>query len=1146
MTHSDFVHLHVHTQYSLLDGACRIDRLIEKAREFKAPALAMTDHGNIFGAIYFYEECIKNGIKPIIGVETYITTQSRFDRKRAEGDDEGNFHIVLLAQNEHGYKNLLKLISMAYLEGFYYKPRIDMEILQQYHSHLIGFSACLKGRVAAYILKDNINEAFKVADDYNSLFGKGNFYLEMMDTGIPEQKKVNEGLAKISQDLSIPIVATNDVHYLRKEEAFAHEVLLCIQTQTTLDDPRHMKLSSDEFYFKSPEEMKKIFHAYPQAIRNTIEIAERCNLKLDFSHIHIPSFPTPQGLTESDYLEKICRENLPQKYPNASEGTKERLAHELRVIKHTGFSGYFLIVSDFVNFARNNSIPVGPGRGSAAGSIVSYLLGITSIDPLKYNLIFERFLNPERVSMPDIDIDFCYEKRPKVFEYVAERYGRNNVSQIITFGTMLSRAVVRDVGRVMGISYTEVDHIAKLIPQDPEMTLKNAITINPDLKTAYETDPRIQKLIDTAFYLEGLSRHASIHAAGVVISDKPLSEYIPLFKTSDDQITTGYDMKCLEKIGLLKMDFLGLKTLTVLDQTAKIIKRTRNIALDLAAIPLHDPPTFRMLCQGNTLGVFQVESAGMREILKKLQPTKFEDLIAVLALYRPGPLGSGMVEDFIQRKRGQKPIHYIHSELEPLLNDTYGIIVFQEQVMQIVSRLGGFSLAQADIVRRAMGKKDPEVMEQQRKDFIAGCRKNKINAEIAEKIFGLIEFFAGYGFNKSHSAAYAMISYQTAFLKANFPVEFMTALLTSEKDNTDKLVEYINETKRMNIEVLPPDINESLSGFTVTPDNQIRFGLLAVKNVGTTAIDSIISSRIREGKFTDFFNFCERIDNRTVNKKVIESLIKCGAMDNFGLRSQLAATTEQAIDQGVKKQKEKNSGQISMFDTFSGTLSVTSPAVLSDIPEWPLQQILTFEKELLGFYITSHPLAAYQKLLRKVNVQKINETAAHSASQNDIILIGLIDKIKLTSTRKTKELMAIVQIEDETGSIECFVFPKTYLLIKDILKKGSIVIVKGKIETKEQIPKMIIFSLLSIEDIHQWIKNILINIQEQNQELVIRLKEVLKKYPGNVQVFFNFAHPDLRFVRVKAAKEFWVHPTYALIDEITQIVGDENFSLTLG
>lgn len=1147
MMHSDFVHLHVHTQYSLLDGCCLLKRLVKKAKEYKFPALAMTDHGNLFGAVEFYNLCSAYGIKPIIGAECYLAPESRFikESKKKQGQ-ENQYHILLLARNEQGYKNLVKLVSLGYLEGFYYKPRIDKELLNQYGEGLIGLSACLKGEIASCILRGKNSEALKLADEYLNIFGKGNFYLELMDTGMPEQRKVNRELLRISRELNIPVVATNDVHYINREESFAHENLLCIQTQDTLSSPGHMKFNTDQFYFRPAEEMKSVFKEVPQAIKNTIEIAKKCELNFDFSTFHLPRFPLPSGENAKSYLERLCEKKLSERYAEITPAIKKRFDGELKIIKQMGFASYFLIVWDLVNYAKKNNIPVGPGRGSAAGSLISYVLGITDIDPLKYNLIFERFLNPQRVTMPDIDIDFCYEKRSLILDYVAEKYGRDNVAQIITFGTMQSKAVVRDVGRVMDFSYAEADSIAKLIPHELGMTLKKALTVNPQLKSVYEKDKRVKRLIDTAFHLEGLSRHASVHAAGVVISDKPLTEYVPLYKTPDDQIVTGFDMKSVEKIGLLKMDFLGLKTLTLIERAVKIIKRTRDKDINMENLRLGDKKTFQLLMKGNTDGVFQLESRGMKDLLKRLMPTKFEDLIAILALYRPGPIGSGMLEDFIQRKHGQKPVKYLHPELESILKETYGIIVFQEQVMSIATRLAGFSSSEADLLRRAMGKKISGVMEEQRKHFISGCKKRGISVDLAGRIFDLMEYFSGYGFNKSHSTAYALISYKTAFLKANFPVEFIAALLTSEKDNTDKVVRYINEAKRMKIDILPPHVNESFADFTVLGRASIRFGLLGVKNMGASAVDKIIKERIKGGRYKDLLDFCSRLSPGGINKKTVESLIKCGAMDDFGKRAQLMAVLPKTLEVSSRLAKEKASAQMSIFGDDFMSIGVDEKSVsLPDIEEWPEQQLLQFEKKLLGFYVTGHPLTQYQELLKKANILKVSNIVAKGRKAGEVLVAGLLEKVILTTTRKKQELMAILKIEGEENTIDAFVFPRTFKEIRDYLHEGNIVAVRGNLNVKESTPKLLVSKMISLESVYKWIKGVNLYLDNPGEEFLQTLKETLKNFPGNVPVYFHFLDPELRFFKVKSAGNFHVEPQKKLFENISSLLGEKGYSWIL-
>ena len=1124
----DFVHLHVHTQFSLLDGACHLDRLVKKAKELNMPALAITDHGNLFGAIKFYQMCKEAGIKPIIGCEFYLAKESRFKKEK----EEANFHLVLLAKDKEGYSNLVKLVSLSNIEGFYYKPRIDKELLEKYSRGLIGLSACLKGELPSLILEGRINEAYKKADEYQNILGKGNFYLELMDNGIKEQYKVNEALLKISKDLKIPIVATNDVHYINQDEAFAHEVLLCLQTQTTLDDPNHFKFNSDTFYFRSQEEMWQLFSSYPEALKNTLEIAEKCNVEFDFSSVYLPRFPLPpQEKDEFEYLKKLCYQNLKKRYPQSSSSVIERLEYELKVIKETGFASYFLIIWDIVKFAKERNIPVGPGRGSAAGSIVSYLLGITDIDPLKYNLLFERFLNPQRVSMPDIDIDFCYERREEVLDYVSRKYGKDCVAHIITFGTLLARAVVRDVGRVLGFSYSEVDRIAKMIPSSPghQVSLKEALELNPDLKNIYEQDERVKRLIDTALKLEGLSRHASTHAAGIVISDRPLMERIPLARAMEGEIVTGLDMESLEKLGLLKMDLLGLKTLTVIDETLKIIKRTKNKEIDINKIPLDDKKTFKLLASGETIGVFQLESQGMRQILKKLKPTEFKDLIAVLALYRPGPLASGLVSDFIERKHGKKPITYLHPKLEPILKETYGIILYQEQTMEIASCLAGFSLSQADLLRKAIGKKIPEIMEEQRSLFIEGCLKNGIPQDIAFKIFNLIDYFSGYGFNKSHSTAYALISYRTAYLKANFPVEFMAALLTSERTNTDKIVEYINEAKRLGIKVLPPDINQSFANFTVTDDGNIRFGLLAIKNVGEAALENIIQLR-KEKKFESFFDFSSRVDKRAVNKKVIESLIKSGALDSLGLkRAQMMALLDKVLD----KKMQVSQNQLFLFSSL--------PKV-PQIEEWPRKDLLRFEKELLGLYVSDHPLSSYRNLASYLKVEKI-ASLYEEKEEKDVRLLGVIEKIKITITRKEKEKMAIVKVEDESGSIEVFVFPSLFQECSFSLKEMKIIFIEGRLTIKEEIPKIIASRIIEIERIWQDIKAL--NITLYPSVDIKKLKEIFSAHRGSIPVIFTLKRKNNFHLKIKTSQNFYLKVDDHLLKELVSIVGENNLSLTL-
>ncbi|MBU4342598.1 MAG: DNA polymerase III subunit alpha [Candidatus Omnitrophica bacterium] len=1138
MYHSDFVHLHVHTQYSLLDGANLIKDLVEAARRMKMPAVAITDHGNMFGAIEFYQACMQNGIKPIIGSEVYMAPNSRLDKTIYRGGETSN-HLILLARDETGYGNLIKLVSIGYLEGFYYKPRIDKEALAKYSEGLIALSSCLKGELARLAMDNNEQKIKELARQYQDIMGKDNFYFEIQDNQIPEQKKVNRVLVKLGKELGIGVVATNDVHYLTRERARSHEALLCIQTQATLDDPNRMKLQTDQFYFKSPEEMKELFKDVPEAISNTIKITERCNLELDFSKTFLPHYAPPKDMTREGYLRKLCEEGIKKRYTDVSPEKKERLEHELSVINKSGYTSYFLIAWDFVSYAKEQGIVVGPGRGSAAGSIVSYCLGITDIDPLRYNLLFERFLNQERVTMPDIDIDFCYERRGEVIDYVIKKYGQDNVAQIITFGTMAARAVIRDVGRVMNIPYADVDRIAKLVPADPNMKLELALEQEPELKSLYDTDPRIKELIDTSRHLEGLTRHASTHAAGVVISEDPLVNHVPLFKTGDGQVSTGYAMASLEKIGLLKMDFLGLRTLTVIQESLKIINKVNNISLKMEDLSADDKKTFKLFSRAETMGIFQLESSGMRDLLKKLKPEKFEDIVALLALYRPGPIGSGMLDDFMKRKHKEIEVRYDHRLLEPILKETYGIIVYQEQVMMIVSSLAGFSLAQADILRRAIGKKTPEIMDQQRKAFIDGAIKNNIDKRIAEKIFSLIEHFAGYGFNKSHSAAYAMISYRTAYLKANYPVEFMTALLTSEKDNTDKIVEYIDEAELMGLKILPPDVNESFANFTMVGRDSIRFGLGAVKNVGQTAIDSIIEARKSKGPFKTLYEFCERTDSRLVNKKVIESLIKCGAFDSLNLkRSQMIAMLQRAMDTANTIQKERSIGQMLLFSDQADVVNNDVP----DIKEWPEGQLLHFEKEMLGFYITGHPLARYEKILQEYSTAD-SSGLKELGDGAKIRFGGIINKVKNTVTKRTGEKMAIMMMEDLEGAVEVLVFPASYKNVSKHVRPNFAVFVEGRLNLREDRPKIIVEDIVPIEEARRrFTKKLTVNIVSIGMEnnVLEDVKKIFERHKGNIPVYLSVSTKNNGSYSIVVDKGLFISPTNDLVSELEELVGRDH------
>jgi len=1141
---AEFVHLHVHSNYSLLDAVCRIEDLAEAAKEYGMPALAVTDNGNMFGAIEFYNACKSTGVKPILGAEVYVAPESRFERA-THGLPGASYPLVLLCMNETGYRNLIALVSIGYLEGFYYKPRVDKEMLKKYSEGLIALSGGLRAEVPHNLNIGQNEKARKAVADYQDIFGKENFFIEIVRSGSREADRTSEELLKLAKEMNLPLVAANDVHYLKREYQQAHEVLGCILSQHQLDDPQRYRAPTDQLYFKSPDEMKKLFADIPEAVQNTVKIAERCKLELDFTKTHVPHFEPPKGKTQETYLRELTFEGLQKKYDAVTPAIEERANHELSVISKAGYNSYFLIVWDFVRFAKEKQIPVGPGRGSAAGSVVSYALGITDIDPLRYDLLFERFLNPERISMPDIDIDFCYERRDEVIQYVTDKYSADNVAQIITFGTMMAKAVIRDVARVTGIPYADADRIAKLIPTELDITIDDALEREQELKALYKSDPKITQLIDIARILEGTHRHASTHAAGVVISQRPLREHVPLYKTSDGQISTMFAMESLEKIGMLKMDFLGLRTLTVIDDTLKIIRRTQKLELPWPNIPLDDKKTFDMLRDAQSAGVFQLESSGMRDILKKLRPDKFEDLIAILALYRPGPIGSGMVEEFIKRKHGIIPIQYDHAMLEPILKDTYGIIVFQEQIMKIVNVLAGFSLGKSDSLRRAISKKKEDVMMQVRADFVQGCAKNKIDQKIADKIFNFIVHFAGYGFNKSHSAAYALISYQTAFLKANFPVEFMTALLSSEKDNTDKVVFYIEEAKKMGLKVLPPDVNESFPQFTVISQDTIRFGLAAVKNVGQTAIDAIIQGRIKRNRFKSLFDLTEHVDLRVVNRKVLESLIKCGAFDSMhSSRAQIFEALEGALGRSSAVQKDRESGQISFFGSFDEGESAEK---LPTVPEWAENVKLAYEKELLGYYVTGHPLERYRKELNSYSTIHTH-TAKNRRDGEEVIIGGLVNKLKFTQTKKNNEKMAIVTLEDLDGSMDLLVFPRSFKEHGHHLVKDAILFFKGNLDKKEQTPKVLVNEITPLTEAHKkFTKSIHVRIvpSKAQDETLKSLQTILAKYPGPTPVYLEFLDQNQVRSQMLVDRSLFVQPSENLVSSLSQALGDEAISLRI-
>ncbi|MEI7883996.1 MAG: DNA polymerase III subunit alpha [Clostridia bacterium] len=1088
----NFVHLHVHTEYSLLDGAARLEKLVQRTAELGMKALAITDHGVMFGVIDFYKLCKKYGIKPIIGCEVYVAAGSRFS-KEARIDEERH-HLILLAKDTLGYKNLIKLVSKSYTEGFYYKPRIDFDLLQEYHEGLICLSACLAGELPKSLLNHSFIEAEEIASKYAGVFGQGNYYIELQDHGMAEQKEANKFLLQLAYKLKLPVVASNDVHYVEQEDAQTQDILMCIQMNKLLNEENRIRFPSNEFYLKSPEEMQELFSYTPEALTNSIEIAAACNLEFSFDQMFLPNYEVPDGFDIDSYLEFLCWQGFLERYPQGKEKEKDRLQYELDMIKQMGYSGYFLITWDMISFARKNNIFVGPGRGSAAGSVVAYVLRITNIDPLKYDLLFERFLNPERVSMPDIDTDFCYERRGEVIEYLGQKYGDDHVAQIVTFGTMAAKGAIRDVGRVLNVSLIDVNKLSKLIPTEIGITLEKALSGSAELRSLVESNPQLGELMRYAKQLEGMPRHNSTHAAGVVISKDAIDTYLPVLKAATGPAITQFTMTTVEDIGLLKMDLLGLRTLTVIGKTVELLNQKREVAFDLDQLPLDDEGTYQMLGEGESFGVFQLESAGLRSILKNLKPNRFGDLIALVALYRPGPLGSGMVEDFIARRHGRVDVKYIHPLLEPILSDTYGVILYQEQVMRIASDLAGFTLGQADLLRRAMGKKKADVIQALRENFLQGSGKLGIAKNIANEIFNLMEYFAGYGFNKSHSAAYALLSYQTAYLKCHYPAEFMSALLSTMMGNSDKLSIYIEESHRLKIEILPPDINESFGNFTAT-HNKIRFGLAAVKGVGDGAISAIIAGR-KDGPYLSLLNFCERVELAQVNKKCLENLIYAGAFSNLGIRSRLLSIMDTAIAMGAKSRKDQEEGQLSFFDL--GMEKLNNQIREPNIPEFTDNQILLYEKELLGCYISGHPLDDYREWLKYLSPHQIGLLNEDKHDKN-ITLVGLLSNLNKVITKKG-DAMANFQLEDFSGSLACLVFPRIYQQLLVNLQQDSVVVVKGRYMQEEEQGK---FFVENVQKIYKgetgwsclWLKS-----TTDEVELLKKVAEILLEQQGETKV----------------------------------------------
>ena len=1109
-----FAHLHLHTEYSLLDGACRLGPLVDRAKELGMESLAITDHGVMYGVVDFYEACNKAGIHPVIGCEVYVAPGSRFDRTAG-----GRAHLILLCETQQGYQNLIKLCSAGFIEGYYYKPRIDMELLRQRHEGLIALSACLSGDVPKLLLQGRYDEARDLALEFESIMGKGNYFLEMQDHGLREQKLVNQGLIRISQETGIPLVCTNDVHYLHREDAKAQEILMCIQTGKKLSDENRMRMDTDQMYLKSEEEMRAAFPQFEEAIARTGEIAKRCNVEFEFGNYHLPDFPVPDNEPHDHYLHRLCVDGAIARYGSldALDGeVGRRLEYEYSMICRMGYVDYFLIVWDFIRYARSQGIPVGPGRGSGAGSICAYALGITGIDPLKYNLIFERFLNPERVSMPDFDVDFCYERRQEVIDYVTRKYGADHVSQIITFGTMAARAVVRDVGRVMGMPYAQVDQISKMIPSDLKMTLKKALEISTELKKLYEGDEQVHQLIDYAMTLEGMPRHASTHAAGVVIGAKPLDEFVPL-QTNDDVITTQFPMTTVEHLGLLKMDFLGLRTLTVINDAQTMVRQDIDPDFDVEKIPVDDKETYAILGRGDTDGVFQLESAGMRRVLTDLQPENLEDIIAVISLYRPGPMQS--IPRFIAGKKDPSSVQYLSPILEKSLDVTYGCMVYQEQVMQIVRDVAGYSLGRSDMVRRAMAKKKQSEMEKEKKVFVEGAVDADGNvvvpgavrmgtgADVALKIFGEMETFAQYAFNKSHAAAYAVVAWRTAYLKCHYPVQFMAAILNSVKDNTTKVSAFIQYCRKHGIAVLPPNVNKSMSKFSVEEGKSIRYGLSAVRNVGVGAVQAILNGR-KERPYKDLYDFAERVEIEAINKRVVESLIKSGAMDDFpGYRTQKLAMYESILDGEATRRKTMITGQLSLF----GDEGLEAPRPeLPKIPEMSPKLLLQYEKEMTGVYITGHPLDEYRERLEKMpcSVQVLQEYAEDEEWEKfdrmNVTLGGMIIETRMNTTKANK-LMCFITLEDLYGTIECLVFPRIYDRLARMIQNDTVVVIRGTLSLREdEEPKLLVEDIRPLDSADstplapERPKRLYLKIE--NRALTPMAQNLLREHPGSMVV----------------------------------------------
>ena len=1163
---AEFTHLHLHTDYSLLDGACDVEKLVDRVAGIGQKAVAITDHGNIYGAVHFFEAAKKKGVKPILGCELYICKK---DDHRADPQGDDYNHLLVLAENEEGYRNLVRITSEASLHGFYRKPRVSKKYLAEHSAGLVGFSGCLAGELCENLMAGNYEAAKTTAGQYQDIFGRGNFFLEIQDQGLELEKKIHADLFRLEKELEIPLVATNDSHYLCEDDSHAHEVLLCVQTAGSIHDPKRFKFDSDQFYVKSAAEMEKLFSHAPQVVSRTMQFAERCSLKLNKVDNPFPEFAVPEGHTIDSYFEMICRQGFRKRLDTSVKHLQDRgllrtpiseyevrLEREIAIIKQMKFPGYFLIVWDFIRYAREHDIPVGPGRGSAAGSLVSYVMEITDIDPLQNALLFERFLNPERVSMPDIDIDFDMNRRGEVIDYVTRKYGREQVAQIITFNTMAAKAAIKDVGRALDMPYGDVDRIAKLIPPTIGVTIEEALKDSPQLQEVYDSNPQIRELIDTAKKLEGLVRGAGVHAAGVVIAPRPLTDLVPVSRSKNDEIVTAYDMKAVEKLGLLKMDFLGLATLTVIDDCLKLIKKNRGEELDMAKVPLDDLETYEQVFhRALTSGVFQFESGGMRDVLRRYKPTTVEDLTALNALYRPGPIQGGMIDDFIERKWGRRKVEYELPPLETILKETLGVIVYQEQVMQIANALAGYSLGEADLLRRAMGKKNLEEMTKQRERFVTGAVERGFPEDKVTRIFDLMEQFAGYGFNKSHSAAYALLAYHTAYLKTHYPVEFMAALLTSEISKPENVVKYIKECRELDIPVEPPDVLFSDADFT-PHGKAIRFGLTAIKNVGRNAIDSILAARaelVAESKsFASFWEFCEKVDLRLMNKRVLESLIKAGALDSFGRRSQLLASIDKAMERAQKAQRDQAAGQAGLFGIFDDQPAASKADDLPNIPDWDENLRLQSEKEVLGFFVSGHPLDKYAEKLR--NLPGVVDTATalemkpapssgrrgQPSPENEIAIAGVIVGLKVAKSKRSGDLYAQAGLEDTVGRIDLICFPKDYERLAESLKIEVPVLVRGQLRAEEEAaPKLAVSSIVPLEDVKVRLpQNVRIRVplDRVSEASLTELKDTLAAAPGPGKLMLNLERAG-EFCVVLEPAEMKIAADRALIDKVEELLG---------